>query len=137
MVADCAFCSFFSCALVISLEAALPVVRFMDLNWPIFHNPEHYQRLIDLWWMFALSVAFFIGTVYFVWKRHSYWLAFWLLIGQFSLAFLAYGISHYPYLLYPHLSIYDSFTNVHRFRLQQEKGCFRAGILNQCWPMDM
>ncbi|MEH7012076.1 cytochrome d ubiquinol oxidase subunit II [Neobacillus niacini] len=75
------------------------------------HNPEHYQRLIDLWWLFALSVAFFIGTVYFVWKRHSYWLAFWLLIGQFSLAFLAYGISHYPYLLYPYLSIYDSFTN--------------------------
>ena len=26
-------------------------------------------------------------------------------------AFFGYGASHYPYLLYPHLTLYDSFTN--------------------------
>ena len=75
------------------------------------HNPEHYNRLVNLWWMFGLSLIFFIGTVYLIWKKRSYKIAFWLLVGQFFLAFFAYGISHYPYLLYPYLSIYDSFTN--------------------------
>ncbi|MEH7304028.1 cytochrome d ubiquinol oxidase subunit II, partial [Neobacillus drentensis] len=64
-----------------------------------------------LWWLFGLSVVFFAGTVYLVWKRRAYGLAFWLLVGQFALAFLAYGVSHYPYLLYPYLTLYDSFTN--------------------------
>ncbi|MCM3567421.1 cytochrome d ubiquinol oxidase subunit II [Neobacillus mesonae] len=75
------------------------------------HNPEHYSRLLELWWMFGLSVLLFAGTVYLLWKRIAYGLAFALLTGQFALAFLAYGISHYPYLMYPHLTIYDSFTN--------------------------
>lgn len=75
------------------------------------HNAEHYNQLLGLWWMFALSGALFIGTVYLLWKRHNYGLAVWLLIGQFALAFYAYGIAHYPYLLYPHLTIHDSFTN--------------------------
>ncbi|WP_040204176.1 cytochrome d ubiquinol oxidase subunit II [Neobacillus jeddahensis] len=75
------------------------------------HNPEHYQRLVAVWWLFALSFVLFAGTVYFIWKKRSYGLAFALLIGQFALAFLGYGISHYPYLLYPYLTLYDSFTN--------------------------
>lgn len=75
------------------------------------HNHEHFDRLFDLWWMFGLSFLLFLGTVYLIWKRKSYGVAFILLVGQFSLAFFAYGISHYPYLLYPYLTIYDSFTN--------------------------
>ncbi|MBS4191907.1 cytochrome d ubiquinol oxidase subunit II [Bacillus sp. FJAT-49705] len=75
------------------------------------HNPEHYERILDLWWMFGLSFLLFIGTVWFVWKRRNFGLAVWFLIGQFAFAFFAYGISHYPYLLYPYLTIYDSFTN--------------------------
>ncbi|MDP4084823.1 MAG: cytochrome d ubiquinol oxidase subunit II [Bacillota bacterium] len=75
------------------------------------HNPIHFNRLLDLWWMFALSIIFFLGTVYLLWKRRSYGIAFSLLIGQFSFAFLAYGVSHYPYLMYPYLTLYDSFTN--------------------------
>ncbi|WP_079507428.1 cytochrome d ubiquinol oxidase subunit II [Mesobacillus jeotgali] len=75
------------------------------------HNPEHYSRIIDLWWMFAISFILFAGTVYLLGKRKSYGAAFGLLTGQFLIAFFAYGISHYPYLLYPFLSIYDSFTN--------------------------
>ena len=76
------------------------------------HNPQHYERIMDLWWLFGLSFILFVGTVYLIWKRKNYGAAFGLLTGQFLLAFFAYGISHYPYLLYPFLSIYDSFTNV-------------------------
>lgn len=75
------------------------------------HNPEHYERLLDLWWLFGLSVILFMGTVYLIWRKQSYGVAFGLLVGQFFLAFFGYGISHYPYLLYPYLTIFDSFTN--------------------------
>ncbi|KON86540.1 cytochrome D ubiquinol oxidase subunit II [Sporosarcina globispora] len=75
------------------------------------HNPEHFSRLMDLWWLFGVSFILFAGTVYLIWKRKLYGLAFGLLTGQFFVAFFAYGISHYPYLLYPHLTIYDGFTN--------------------------
>jgi cytochrome bd ubiquinol oxidase subunit II len=76
-----------------------------------FHNPEHYNRLVNLWWIFGLSLILFIGTVYLFWNKKNYGLAFVLLGGQFALAFFAYGISHFPYLLYPFLTIYDGFTD--------------------------
>lgn len=75
------------------------------------HNTEHFERLFDLWWVFGLSLLLFLGTVYLLWQQRYYGFAFLLLIGQFFTAFFAYGVSHYPYLLYPHLTIYDSFTN--------------------------
>lgn len=75
------------------------------------HNPSHYERMMDFWWMFALSFILFAMTVFLLWKRKNYGRAFCLLVSQFALAFYAYGISHYPFLLYPHLSLYDSFTN--------------------------
>lgn len=76
-----------------------------------FHNQEHFARIMNLWWVFGFSFLLFIGTVWLIWKRRNYGLAFGLLAGQFALAFYGYGFSHYPYLLYPHLTIYDSFTN--------------------------
>ena len=75
------------------------------------HNPEHYTNLLDIWWAFGLSFLMFIGTVWLLYKRTSYGIAFGLLTGQFFIAFFAYGFAHRPYLLYPHLTIYDSFTN--------------------------
>ncbi|MGE7920738.1 cytochrome d ubiquinol oxidase subunit II [Viridibacillus sp. NPDC093762] len=75
------------------------------------HNVEHYNRMIDIGWMFGLSAIMFVITVWFIWKQRHYSWALGLLVGQFTLAFFAYGISHYPYLLYPYLTIYDSFTN--------------------------
>jgi len=75
------------------------------------HNPDQYSRILDLWWVFAISFLLFIGTVYLIWKKKNYGLAFGLRVGQFFTAFFAYGVSHYPYLLYPYLTIYDSFTN--------------------------
>ncbi|MGP4041563.1 cytochrome d ubiquinol oxidase subunit II [Gracilibacillus sp. D59] len=75
------------------------------------HNPIHYQRMLDLWWMFALSGILFITAVYLIWRQKSYGLAFFLLTGQFLVAFYAYGFSHYPYLLYPYLTIEEGFTS--------------------------
>lgn len=75
------------------------------------HNQEHFNRIVDLWWLFALSFVLFLGTVWLLWRKSNYGLAFILLVGQFAFAFYGYGISHYPYLLYPHLTLYDSFTN--------------------------
>lgn len=75
------------------------------------HNPEHYSNIQNFWPIFLVSFLMFVGTVWLLWKRRKYGLAFLLLIGQFAFAFYGYGVSHYPYLLYPYLTIYDSFTN--------------------------
>ncbi|MCM3745596.1 cytochrome d ubiquinol oxidase subunit II [Sporosarcina luteola] len=75
------------------------------------HNFEHYSNIQTFWPMFLISFLLFAGTVWLLWKRHNYGWAFILLMGQFIFAFFGYGASHYPYLLYPYLTIYDSFTN--------------------------
>ncbi|MBD7945930.1 MULTISPECIES: cytochrome d ubiquinol oxidase subunit II [Psychrobacillus] len=75
------------------------------------HNVEHYNNMLDISWAFGLSFLLFLGTVWLLWKKSKYGLAFGLLAGQFLIAFFAYGFSHKPYLLYPYLTIYDSFTN--------------------------
>ncbi|MEY9972356.1 cytochrome d ubiquinol oxidase subunit II [Lysinibacillus sp. RC46] len=76
-----------------------------------FINPESYDHMVNLWWMFAISAVLFIITVVLIWMRKNYGLAVGLLIAQFAVAFFAYGIAQYPYLLYPYLTIYDSFTS--------------------------
>ncbi|MFS0592733.1 cytochrome d ubiquinol oxidase subunit II [Cytobacillus horneckiae] len=75
------------------------------------HNADHFTRILDLWWMFAISFLFWLGTVWLLWKKRNYAMALWLLIGQFAFAFFGYGIAHYPYILYPYVTIYDGFTN--------------------------
>lgn len=75
------------------------------------HNRELFDGIMNLWWMFAISFILWTLTVWFIWKRKGYTTAVWLLIGQFAFAFFGYGIAHYPYLLYPHLTIHEGFTN--------------------------
>ena len=75
------------------------------------HNPAHFEKVTELWWMFGLSFLLWMGTFWLIWKRKNYGLALGLLIGQFALAFYAYGISFYPYLLYPYLTVQEGFTN--------------------------
>lgn len=75
------------------------------------HNPFRFERVVDVWWLFAISALLFLLTTYLLWKKRNYGVAIILLFTQFAFAFFAYGISHYPYLLYPYLTIHDSFTN--------------------------
>lgn len=75
------------------------------------HNEIRFQNMVDVAWMFVISGVLFFITVWLLWKKKKYGLAVVLLFSQFGFAFFAYGISHYPYLLYPYLTIYDGFTN--------------------------
>ena len=71
----------------------------------------HYDNMVNFAWMFFLSALVFLVTVWLLYKRKRFGLSVILLFIQFALAFFAYGISHYPYLLYPYLSIEDSVTS--------------------------
>ena len=75
------------------------------------HNPFRFERIVDVWWLFTISAVLVLITTYVLWMKRRYGTAIILLFTQFAFAFFAYGISHYPYLLYPYLTIHDSFTN--------------------------
>lgn len=74
-------------------------------------NNWHYQNILDLTGLFIVSGILFILTIWLIWRKKHYGLSVVVMILQFATAFFAYGISHYPYLLYPYLTIHDSFTN--------------------------
>lgn len=84
------------------------ILVFFALNQ---HNPVHFENMLGLAWMFILSFVFFLGAVYLIWKEKNFGLSFIFVMLQFATAFYGYGASHLPYLLYPHLTIYDGFTN--------------------------
>lgn len=71
----------------------------------------HFESMLNFWSLFAISAVLFFATMWLLWNRRRYGLAVVLLIAQFAFAFFGYGASHYPYLLHPYLTIYDSFTN--------------------------
>jgi len=79
----------------------------IEMKW---HNPSHYEGLLSLWWLFALSFVCFLTSLWLL-KKARYGWSFIFVVLQFALAFYAYGVSRYPYLLYPNLTIYDGFTN--------------------------
>lgn len=75
------------------------------------HNSRHYDNMMDLWWMLGLSVAFFMLAMWLLYQGKRYGLAFISVMLQFFFAFFAYGIAHYPYILYPYINIHDSVTH--------------------------
>jgi len=106
-------------------KRALPLVRSYALFWSIptitaslttfialsRHNPRHYEKMLDLWWMFGLSVAFFLVAIYLIYQGEKYGLAFFSIMLQFFFAFFGYGKAHLPYLLYPYITIYKDATH--------------------------
>ncbi|MFA9556567.1 cytochrome d ubiquinol oxidase subunit II [Evansella sp. AB-rgal1] len=106
-------------------ENALQLLRKYALTWSfpsilagiiVFfllrqQNYEHYQNMLDIWWVFGISLASFGVAAYLIWKKRNYGTAFVLVMIQYFSAFFGYGVSHFPYLLYPYLTIYDGFTN--------------------------
>lgn len=84
------------------------LIVFYSIN---LHNPEHFQHMVELSWMFVCSFLFFLAAVYFVWRKKNYGLSFIFVMVQFAFAFYGYGAAHLPYLLYPYLSMYEHFTN--------------------------
>ncbi|EKE31799.1 cytochrome d ubiquinol oxidase subunit II [Salimicrobium jeotgali] len=74
------------------------------------HNPEHFDKLFDYWWVFGLSVLFYLIAVFLVYSEKLYGFAFIAVMLQFFFAFFGYGVSKLPYLLYPHVTISESVT---------------------------
>ncbi|CAM3739830.1 cytochrome d ubiquinol oxidase subunit II [Mesobacillus zeae] len=89
-----------------SVLSALVVVLSMKT-----HNPEHFENMIQYSWMLILSILFFFIAVFFFYRKKHYGAAFLSVVLQYALAFFAYGTSHYPYLLYPYLTVQAGFTN--------------------------
>ncbi|WP_176446833.1 cytochrome d ubiquinol oxidase subunit II [Lentibacillus sp. CBA3610] len=75
------------------------------------HNPRHYENMLDLWWVFGLSVGFFMIAAWLIYWRRNYGLAFISVMLQYFFAFFGYGIGHYPYILDPFITVYDSATH--------------------------
>lgn len=75
------------------------------------HNHRHFEKMLDLWWMFGLSVAFFLGAILLIYQQKRYGLAFIMVMFQFFFAFFGYGAGHLPYLLEPFITIESSVVN--------------------------
>ncbi|EHL77150.1 MULTISPECIES: cytochrome d ubiquinol oxidase subunit II [Bacillus] len=75
------------------------------------HNPVHYDRALDYWWMFALSLICFLTAVYFIYRQKRFGTAFIFVMLQFFFAFFGYGVSHLPYILYPFITVHENVTN--------------------------
>lgn len=75
------------------------------------HNERHYQNIMDLWWLLALSVAFFMMAMWLLYRGRRYGLAFVCVMLQFLCAFFAYGIGQYPYILDPYITIQGGVTS--------------------------
>jgi cytochrome bd ubiquinol oxidase subunit II len=75
------------------------------------HNARHFENMIDIWWIFALSLLCFLVATWLMFRRKNYGTAFILVMLQFFFAFYGYGASHLPYILDPYITIYTGYTN--------------------------
>lgn len=75
------------------------------------HNPRHFNNMIDLWWMFGLSIVMFLMSMFLIYNKKYYGIAFIFVMLQFFFAFFGYGKAHLPYLLDPYITIYEGVTH--------------------------
>ncbi|MBM7552932.1 cytochrome d ubiquinol oxidase subunit II [Thalassobacillus pellis] len=75
------------------------------------HNEAHFNRMMEYWWVFGGSVAFFLVALFFIYQGKYYGWAFIAVMLQFLFAFFGYGASHLPYLLYPYITISEGVVN--------------------------
>ncbi|MFC5712917.1 cytochrome d ubiquinol oxidase subunit II [Thalassorhabdus alkalitolerans] len=75
------------------------------------HNPEHFQAMVEEGWLFVLSLLAFLAAILCIYKRKFMGIAFLLVCFQYGFAFFGYGYTHLPYILYPHITIYENVTS--------------------------
>lgn len=75
------------------------------------HNLGHFEKALDLWWMFGLSLLFFMGALWLIYKKRCLGTAFLLVMFQFFFAFFGYGASHLPYILDPFVTLHTGSTS--------------------------
>lgn len=106
-------------------QPALKLVRKYALFWSVptiiaslttfialsQHNERHFEAMLDLWWMFGLSVAFFMIATWLIYHGKHFGIAFISVMLQFFFAFFGYGKGHLPYILDPYITISDGVTN--------------------------
>lgn len=75
------------------------------------HNDWHFKNMLHYSWMFAFSLLCFAVSVYLINKKEKLGFAFIMVMLQFAFAFFGYGMSHWPYLLYPYIMMESPDTN--------------------------
>ncbi len=75
------------------------------------HNERHYEKMLELWWMFGLSVGFFMLAIGLIYQGKYYGIAFISIMLQYFFAFFGYGIGHLPYILDPYITIVEGATH--------------------------
>ncbi|UTR10905.1 cytochrome d ubiquinol oxidase subunit II [Evansella sp. LMS18] len=84
--------------------------------------PWMVETMMDIWYLFALSLAAAVIGYSTLWWRSGKTnrgrprIAVLLIVLQFGLASFGYGLSHMPYILYPDLTVYEAFTDPVMFR---------------------
>lgn len=73
-------------------------------------NPEHFANVLNVAWMFLLSLLCFFIAVTLVFQKKVYGVAFCCVLLQFFFAFFGYGMSHLPYVLYPFIKLHTGFA---------------------------
>ncbi len=71
------------------------------------HNIRHFESGLDFWWLFALSLFFYFGAIYLIYKRKRQGVAFLFVLLQFFTAFFGYGASHLPFILDPFITVHS------------------------------
>ncbi|WP_182199290.1 cytochrome d ubiquinol oxidase subunit II [Paraliobacillus salinarum] len=74
-------------------------------------NERHFNNMLDLWWVFGISIACFLVALALLYVGKHYGVAFIAIMLQFLFAFFGYGIAKFPYLLDPYIHIEDSVTS--------------------------
>lgn len=72
-------------------------------------NIEHFHHLLDIWWLVACSLICFIIGISCIYFRKYLKVSFIMILTQLFCYFVSYGISHLPYIVYPYVSINDTY----------------------------
>lgn len=80
------------------------ILVFINLK---FRNPEHFTHLLQIWWLVASAFVCFVIGVGCIYYRKYLKVSFIMVLAQLFCYFVAYGISHLPYILYPYVSVKD------------------------------
>lgn len=80
------------------------ILVFINLK---VRNPEHFEHILQIWWLVAGAFICFVVGVGCIYYRRHLKVSFIMILAQLFFYFVAYGISHLPYILYPYVSVKD------------------------------
>lgn len=75
------------------------------------HNERHFENMLDIWWVFAISFLCFCIGVTLIYRKKYLGLSFVLIMCQFLFAFFGYGLGHLPYILEPYITVSNQYPS--------------------------